>query len=316
MTERSGGAVLLWGEDSFLLRDAALEILGGVQPVEVEASDWRGGETADLATPSLFGEPRALLVTGCRTLPEAGLAELASYLTAPAPDAQLVLVAEVAERGKPPAALTKLLKQHGRVTQVAVARKDLPAWVLRRAGTHGLALPPDAARALVDVVGESPAGLDSALEQLRTAFPNERITREQVVSQFQGLGDQRVWDLCDRVFTRDLSGSIRSLRALLEGREEPLVILGGIASRLRDVLRIKSLPERMPAADVARAAGLRHDWQVRRYREQARRFTVEELVRFHGRVVDADRDLKSGGQGDVVLPALVASVADSGGSFG
>jgi DNA polymerase-3 subunit delta len=302
--------VLLWGEDAFLLREAALERLAGVQPVAVDARDWQGGETADLATPSLFGERRALLVTGSRALPEQALSELAAYLAAPAPDAQLVLVAEVAERGKAPAALTKLMKGHGEVVEVNVGRRDLPGWLAERGRKHGLTVAPDAARALVDVVGESPAALDSALGQLRAAFPVERITRQHVRSQFQGLGDQRVWDLCDRMFARDVPGSIRSLRSLLDGREDPLVVLGGIAARLRDLLRVKSLPERIPPADVARAAGLRFDWQVRRYRDQARRFSLDELVLLHGRVVDADRDLKSGGPGDVVLATLVASVAE------
>jgi DNA polymerase-3 subunit delta len=313
VTETSAGPVLLWGEDAFLLREAALELLEGVQPVEIDARDWQGGETGDLATPSLFGERRALLVSGCRALPEAALAELAAYLASPAPDARLVLVADVAERGKAPAALAKLFKDRGTVVEVNVGRRDLPGWVVDRGRKRGLAVAPDGARALVDVLGESPASLDSALEQLRAAFPSQRITREQVESQFQGLGDQRVWDLCDRVFARDLPGSIRSLRSLLESREDPLVILGGIASRLRDLLRVRSLPDRMPPGEVARAAGLRFDWQARRYRDQARRFTLDELVRFHGRVVDADRDLKSGGPGDVVLPALVASVANAGG---
>jgi DNA polymerase III subunit delta len=202
------------------------------------------------------------------------------------------------------------MKGHGDVVEVNVGRRDLPGWVVERGRTHGLTVAPDGARALVDAVGESPAALDSALEQLRAAFPAERITRQVVQSQFQGLGDQRVWDLCDRMFARDVPGSIRSLRSLLEGRDDPLVVLGGIASRLRDILRVKALPERMPQSEVARAAGLRFDWQVRRYRDQARRFSLDDLIRLHGRVVDADRDMKSGGQGDVVLTALVASVAE------
>jgi DNA polymerase-3 subunit delta len=304
-------AVLLWGEDAFLLRDAALERLAGVQPVEIEAREWQGGETADLSTPSLFGERRALLVTGCRALPAQALSELAGYLASPAPDAQLVLVAEVAERGKAPAALAKLMKGHGEVVEVNVGRRDLPGWVVERGRRHGLTVAPDGARALVDAVGESPAALDSSLQQLRAAFHAERVTRSVVQSQFQGFGDQRVWDLCDRMFARDVPGSVRSLRALLDGREDALVVLGGIAARLRDLLRVKALPERMPPGDLARAAGLRFEWQVRRYRDQARRFSLDELVRLHGRVVDADRDLKSGGQGDVVLAALVSSVAES-----
>jgi len=69
------------------------------------------------------------------------------------------------------------------------------------------------------------------------------------------------------------------------------------------------LPDRMPAADVAKRAGLRFEWQARRYRDQARRFGMDELTGFHARVVEADRALKSGAPGDVVLPALVAAVA-------
>jgi DNA polymerase-3 subunit delta len=301
--------LLLWGEDPFLLREAALEHLSGITPREMEASEWQGGETADLATPSLFGERRALLVTGCRTVSDQAMAELAAYVRAPAPDALLVLIAEVPERGKPPAALAKLVKEAGEVREVSVSRKDLPQWVLQRGRARGLTLAPDGARALVEVVGESPAELDQALDQLGSAFPDQRVERAEVESQFRGLGEQRVWDLCDRAFGKDLPGSIRSLRSLLEGREDPLVILGGIASRLRDLLRVKALPERIPSADLARAAGLRFEWQARRYREQARRFGSEELVRLHDRVVEADRVLKSGAPGDVVLPALVAAVA-------
>ena len=90
------------------------------------------------------------------------------------------------------------------------------------------------------------------------------------------------------------------------------MILGGVASRLRDLVRVKALPERMPAAEMARAAGLRFEWQGRRYRDQAKRFEMQELLRLHGRVVDADRDLKSGAPGDVVLPVVVAAVAGGG----
>src|SRR5204863_295447 len=130
--------------------------------------------------------------------------------------------------------------------------------------------------------GESPATLDGALDQLASAFPGTAITKELVLSQFRGLGEQRMWDLCDRAFGKDLPGSVRSLSSLLEGREEPLAILGVIASRLRDLMRVKSVPDSAPAAEVARAAGLRFEWQAGRYRDQARRFTMPDLVRIHG----------------------------------
>ena len=301
--------MLLWGEDPFLLREAALEWLGDVQPREVDAAEWQGGETSDLATPSLFGERRALLVTDCRSLPDAGEKELAVYIAAPAPDAPLVLTVTVAERGRPPAALVKMVEPVGPVKEIKVARKNLPAWLLSRAKRRNLELAPDGAAALVDTLGEEAGELDQAVVQLANAFPSERVTRDHVRRQFRGLGEQHVWDLCDKAFAKDLAGSIRALRSLRESGDDPLMILGGIASRLRDLLKVKALPERMPPAELAREAGLRFEWQARRYKEQSRRFSLEELVALHAQVTDADRALKSGATDDVVLPVLVSSIA-------
>jgi DNA polymerase III delta subunit len=87
------------------------------------------------------------------------------------------------------------------------------------------------------------------------------------------------------------------------------MLLGAITSRLRDLIRVKSLPERLAPPEAARQAGLRFDWQVRRYREQAKRFSAEELAGLHERVAWADRALKSGATDEVVLPMLVAAIA-------
>ena len=77
MSQARAPVHLVWGEDPFLLRLAALEIFGqGVHPREIDAGAWQGGETADLSTPSLFGERRALLVTDARHLSEDAAREL------------------------------------------------------------------------------------------------------------------------------------------------------------------------------------------------------------------------------------------------
>jgi DNA polymerase-3 subunit delta len=311
MPSRPVSVHLLWGEDPFLLREAAAEILEGVAPVEVEGAEWRGGETSDLATPSLFGDRRALLVTHAKSLPDDAIAELRTYVQNPAPDAPLVLLAVVGERAKAPATLAKLVQPVGAIREVRVARKDLPGWVNRRAVARGVTLAPEAAAALVGSIGEDPAALDQALVQLSTAFPDERVTAEVVGRQFSGLGEQHTWDLCDRAFRKDVAGAMRSLRALNESRGDPLMILGAIAARLRDLIRIRALPERMPPSEVARAAGLRFEWQARGYRDQAKRFTLEDLVEIHAEVVEADRLLKSAGADAAVvtLPMLIARIA-------
>ena len=307
--KRKTSVTLLWGEDSFLLREAASALLGDLRPREVVASEWLGGELQDLATPSLFGERRALLVSDAKELSHDALAELEAYLAAPAPDSPLVLCAVVSERAKAPASLEKLVKPVGEVREVKIGRKDLEPWLVQRAKGLGVDLAVPAARSLVATIGDQPAELASSLDQMADAFAGERITPDLVARQFRGLGEQKVWDLCDRAFGKDLPGAIRSLRSLEESGDEALMVLGGIAARLRDLMRVRALPDRMAPVDVAKEAGLRFDWQARRYQQQAMGFSIQQLVGLHGMVVDADRALKSGAAADVVMPTLIAAIA-------
>lgn len=304
-------AFLLVGEDPFLLREEAAAVLGDVQPVEVDADEWEGGETADLATPSLFGERRALLVEGCRTLRKDALAELESYLAAPAPDALLVLTALGSKRDFP-AILKKLdaavAGAGGEVRFVDVAKRDAPGWIIERGRGKGMEVAPEAARALLDTLTDL-GTIDQALDQLSSAFPSQRISAAEVHAQFRGLGEQKVWDLCDKAFSKDLAGAMRSLRALMDAREEGLKMLGFIAGRTRELMRVRALPDRMSDQQVAKQVGLRFDWQARNYRAQARRYSPEDLRKIHDRIVETDRALKRSAPEDVVLPLLVLEIA-------
>ena len=309
MTPPRPAAVLLWGEDAYLLREAAREQLSGFEISEIDAGAWQGGEVQDLATPPLFGEPRALLVTDARLLPKDAMGELAAYLSAPDPDAALVICCTVAERGKPPAALLKMLDPVGEVRQVQLTRRDVEPWIGARAKALGIELTTPASRALVETIGTDAAQLDAAVQQLGSAFGGTRVGPAEIHQQFRGLGEQKTWDLCDKAFAKDLPGAIRALRSMEEGGDEALMVLGGIASRLRDLIKVRSLPDRMPPAKLAKEAGLRFEWQARRYQQQARNFSLTELIEIHERVTEADRALKSGATGDIVMPTLIAAIA-------
>jgi DNA polymerase-3 subunit delta len=311
MAGRDSPVTLLWGEDAYLLRETAMALLGATKATEVDAAEWQGGELQGLATPSLFGEPRALLVNDAKSLRKETLEEIARYLEAPDPDATLVLSCLVADRGKVPAGLQKLVEPVGDVRKVDIAKRELEPWLVARAKDRGLDLAIPGARALVETLGPEPGQLVAALGQLQDVFAGQRVGAREVAQQFRGLGEQKTWDLCDRAFGKDLPGAIRSLRAIEEGGDDPLMVLGGIAARLRDLLKVRSLPDRMPPAQVAKEAGLRFDWQARRYQQQARNFSMAQLVTLHDRITEADRSLKSGATGDVVMPTLVTSIATS-----
>jgi DNA polymerase-3 subunit delta len=308
--ERPASVALLWGENEFLLREAALASFGPDRPQVVDALDWRPGLVADLSTPSLFGEDRGLVLTSAEDLPEDALAEVARHAPDPPPRTRLVLAAVVGSRAKgPPRALSKAVGSGAEVRRVALERRDLPGWVRGRTRDLGLKADGRGITALIETVGEDPAILHQAIRQVAAVNPPGGLTEESVAAQFRGFGDRRVWEVCDAAFSGNARTALRSLAGMLEAREEPLLVLGGIASRLRDLIRVRSLPPGMSQAQVAKAAGLRFDWQARRYVEQARRFAEEDLAALHADVVEADRTLKQGGAGDVVLSIVVTRIA-------
>jgi DNA polymerase-3 subunit delta len=305
--------LLLWGEDPFLLREAALEAFGDVEPAVAAGAEWRAGLTSDLATPSLLGEARGLLVTEADELAVDALDEVARYAAAPGGDALLVLCWEVGSRAKgPPKGLLTRLGDGVEVRRVAVERKDLPRWILARAKRREVRATPQGAALLVQTLGEDPARLDQAVQQIAVSHPDQGVTPEAVATQFRGFGDRRTWELCDAAFTGDAAGALRALAGMLEAGEEPLMILGGIAARVRDLLRVASLPPRTPLGEVARAAGLRFDWQARRYRDQVKRFAPAQLRAVHGAVAEADGLIKQGGSGDVILSMVVTRITSMG----
>ena len=83
-----------------------------------------------------------------------------------------------------------------------------------------------------------------------------------VERQFRGLGEQHVWDLCDRAFGSDPLGSITLAAApCSKGSYDPLMILGGVASQpARAARRVRALPVgAFRSSEVAKQANLRFD---------------------------------------------------------
>ena len=151
-----------------------------------------GGETADLATPSLFGERRALLVSDAKALPDEGVRELARYLEAPDPDAPLVTRRGGGGPGEGAGGAREARqgrrhRHRGQDRAQGAPGLDPQAGqgegARPRAGRRGRARRHRSAR--------SPGRSNARLDQLATAFAGERITREIVARQFRGLGEQQ-----------------------------------------------------------------------------------------------------------------------------
>src|SRR5439155_23067001 len=127
----------------------------------------------------------------------------------------------------------------GQVRHLTVKRQDLPRWVLDRAKAKAVDLEPSAAALLVGTIGEETSVLDQAVEQLATAFPGQRVGVAEVRAQFVGLGEQRVWDLCDQAVTARPCAALVTLLGLLEARAHHVVVPRGIDARVAELRRVR-----------------------------------------------------------------------------
>ncbi|MDQ1598165.1 MAG: polymerase subunit delta, partial [Microbacteriaceae bacterium] len=104
---RPAPVVLVSGTESFLaerairmLRDTLRAEDPSIEISDLEADSYAPGQLLTLASPSLFGEPRMIRVSGVEKCTDAFIAETIAYLDSPAEDTYLVLRHGGGVRGK------------------------------------------------------------------------------------------------------------------------------------------------------------------------------------------------------------------------
>ena len=185
---------------------------------------------------------------------------------------------------------------------------DVTRAITELASSLGLTLARGAAPMLIDLYQGDLARIESELAKIRTWLgdaASREVTPEIVADLGTGAAIASVWKLCDAIFERDATRSLAEARRLLDRREEPLRILGGIASRLRVLLQAramraggatgKTILESVPVCGFGDALALGLE-----------RYTLEETLAFPSRLLAADRTLKSSGlDGGAVIEGLV-----------
>ena len=181
------------------------------------------------------------------------------------------------------------------------------------ATARGVELSAGAAGLLLDVYGPDLNRIASELDKLSlwlgpgaaAPAPIDEATVRGLVSGSEILSG---WELADAVTKRDAVEAIAAARRLLDAGDEPIRILGGLASRARALLRAKALTEAgvPPKAviDGARAWYFRDALAL-----GLKRYTLHELLAMPGRFLEADRSLKSRSlDKGAVLETLVLSL--------
>jgi DNA polymerase-3 subunit delta len=313
---RETSVILLTGTQSFLA-DRALRIIGdrmksgaeGVEVNDLDAADYQQGDLLQLASPSLFGEPRLVRVTAVEKCNDAFLEDALSYLEAPQPDVVVVLQHAGGNRGKKLLDALKSAGSHALVVECKDITKDAEriTFVQQEFQRHDVSIEPKAVRALVDAFSSDLAELASACAQLISDAGSSGITTATVDRYYGGRVETTTFQIADQAISGHFSEALALLRHAMNSGVEPVMIVAAFAMKLRTMALVGGASGSVDA----RAAELGiAPWQARNARSSLHGWDQAGLGAAILEVAHTDAAVKgSGPQPDYALERMVRVVA-------
>jgi DNA polymerase-3 subunit delta len=256
---------------------------------------------------------RLVVVRRAQALPAKAGEALTAYARDPNPTTCLLLVAPEpltptrdrrAEHwllgAVPPAAVVALPVRRG---------KGMVDWLRQRAGAEGLTVTEEAARLLVQWVGEDGARLlgEARKAALLAGPDNRRVGTDEVTRVVGEHAVRDVFDLTNAVEAGDLAQALPLLDRLL-ATEEPMRLLGLLTRNVRVALTVRELAAGGHSAEqIARSVRM-PPYVVGKLVTRVSGEGGAALPRLLERCWQAEWRCKSGGQPEAELTALVAEL--------
>ena len=247
-------------------------------------------------------ERRLVVVDSVDRWKPADVKAIEEYLTRAAPTTVLALTGDEL---KPDSALAKLVAKSGKVLVYDLPKRgrgskhDLPKWVEQELEERGVQIDQEAARALVELVGENAEELATEVDKLTTWAAGERIGERQVAELVPARAEVPPFDLTDSWGRRDVAAVLTAGERIVErSGDAPRDVLLRTAGLLTaHVGRVREC-QRLDAEGVPPAAGAerlkRNRFYVQKLYQQARNFSTDELGDAIVRLAELDHALKGG----------------------
>jgi DNA polymerase III subunit delta len=255
----------------------------------------------DATTLPFFGERKVVVVkqplflTAQKAKMEQNIKALEAYIESPSPFTIFVFIAlyeKLDERKK----ITKLLKKHATVVESQSFTGDrAKEWVQQRIASNGSRMNDDATELLIELVGMNVMILANEVDKLMTFVGEGGIVTKEVVQNLVPKSvEQNVFMLVERVLVRDIPQALAIMYELLHKQEEPIKILGLLATQFRLLYQVKEYMRRGYGQNqIASHIGV-HPFRVKLAARQVNLFSFEELYMIMDELAEADYMMKTG----------------------
>lgn len=203
------------------------------------------------------------------------------------------------------------LSKHGVVREFPLLQgAELLRWIEQRAKMLHATIEPAAAQRLVELAGNESRLLANELAKLASYVGrNGKIDLRAVDRLVTDQQEQNLFAFLDELSSRRLGSALRGARALIEDGQAPPYVLFMLARQIRILLQVRQLlSQRRRADEIAAELNLK-PFVARKATEQARNFSLAELIHAHDRLLELDHAIKTGRiQAETALELFVVEV--------
>jgi DNA polymerase III subunit delta len=244
----------------------------------------------------LGGGGRLVVVEEVDKWKAADTKSVAAYLASPAPDTVLALVAAEMKKDS---ALAKACAKAGDILVYDVPKRRLNEWVTRQFADRKVAVEAEAARLLVEIVGEDPEELSSEVDKIATWAGDEPVGTKEIELLAAGCAEIPGYELTDAWGRRDLAGALTACQTLLERSGDPVsrtvpMLIGMLVAHVGRVRDCQLYADEGLTAREAASRLKRHPFYVEKLFAQARNYGPDELRDAVVRLAELDHAVKGG----------------------
>jgi DNA polymerase-3 subunit delta len=306
---------LLTGGDRPKIRRALERLRSrfGPESVEMVFAEQVDGADAVAALNSLglfAGGGRLVIVEEVERWKKADEDAVAGYIADPVAGAVLALVSAELKGS----ALPALCAAAGEVLTYDVPRaRDLPTWVRAQFERLGVESDAEAARALIEIVGDDVNALATEVEKLASWASGDAVGRHEVELLAAPAQEASAWAIMDAWGARDLASALAACQSDLERGTDPFAVAMRLSSQVTLVRQAQALAEEgLGAKDIAKRLR-KHEFRVRKALGHAENYTRDELDDAVIRLAALDASLKGASRltGELELERAIVELVEA-----
>lgn len=235
----SGGEEYLAGRAIRSIREQLRAQDQSLEIHEIDAAEYSTGTLLNITSPSLFAEPRLVIIRGLEKCSDDLITDGIDYVSAPTDDTTLILRHNGSSvRGKK---LVEAIRESQFAVEIACADikkdSDRQAFVQGEFAHAQRKITPGAVRALLDAFADDTAELAAAINQLLLDSA-ETISEELVDRYYGGRVETNAFKVADAALAGRAGEAMALLRHALATGADPVPLVAAISMKIRQMAKI------------------------------------------------------------------------------